>query len=649
MSLRVRRRVTRRKSNNHFIETAVVPTRDGINLATDIHRPIVDGKMLEEPMPVLLQRTPYDKSSPARLEEAAFFTNRGYVTVMQDCRGRYESEGGFTKYVNDGQDGLDTMEWLAEQPWCNGKVGTFGLSYAAHTQAALASLNPPNLAAMWLECGGFSSAYHSGCRNGGAFELRQVTWAFREALESPEARGKPETTRAAMMRQDLHEWFGRFPWKRGHSPLSWTPEYEEYLMEIWGHEGYDEYWQQAGLCAKEHYGGFADVPQVHQCSWYDPYAASTVENYLGLSWAKKSRVSLIMGPWTHGGRSASYAGNVDFGAQATLDNAREGSFNEQRLAFFDRWLKEEDRHRADTEVGPYTGADTQVGPNTRQAQGERGRDDGPGERAPVKLFVMGGGSGRKNPEGRLDHGGKWVEETAWPPARVKETPLYLNGGGRLSIGLPEPGTRPSRYRFDPETPVPTIGGNISSGMPIMEPGGFDQRESEEFFGCQAPYLPLASRRDVLVFQTEPLTEDVEVTGPVAVKLWISSTAVDTDFTAKLVDVYPPSRDYPEGYALNLSDGILRTKFRNSWSEPELMEPGEVYAIRIDLYPTSNLFVQGHRIRLDISSSNFPRLDVNGNTGENPAWSPIRLTAHNTVYHDHGRPSHAVLWMAAGEC
>lgn len=617
MSLRVRRRATRRKSNNHFIESAMVPARDGVRLATDIHRPIADGKMVEEPLPVLLQRTPYYRGTSARMEEAAFFTNNGYVTVVQDCRGRYDSEGGFTKYVDEGQDGYDTLEWLVEQPWCNGKIGTFGLSYAAHTQAALACLNPPNLAAMWLECGGFASAYHSGCRNGGAFELRQVTWAFREALESPEVKANTDTTRAAMVRQNLHEWFDRFPWKPGHSPLSWTPEYEDYLMEIWGHDSFDEYWQQVGLCAMAHYGSFSDVPQVHQGSWYDPYAASTVQNYLALAEAKNSSMSLIMGPWTHGGHSVTYAGNVDFGPQSTLDNPREGSFNEQRLAFFNRWLK--------------------------------GHDGPESDRAPVKLFVMGGGSGRRNPEGRLDHGGKWVEEASWPPARVSETSLYFNSGGRLSIAMPGVGTEPSNYRFDPENPVPTIGGNISSGLPIMEPGGYDQRESEEFFGSKAPYLPLASRADVLVFQTDPLPEDLEVTGPVVVNLWVSSTAVDTDFTAKLIDVYPPSRDYPEGYALNLSDGVLRTKFRNSWSNPTMMEPGEIYPISIDLYPTSNLFVQGHRIRLDISSSNFPRLDVNGNTGKNPALSPIKLTADNMVYHDQRHPSHVVLWMAAGDC
>lgn len=617
MSLRVRRRVTRRKSNNHYIDTAMVPTSDGISLATDVHRPMLDGKMVEEPLPVLLQRTPYDKGLSARLEEAAFFTNNGYVTVVQDCRGRYDSEGGFTKYVDEGQDGYDTLAWLAEQPWCNGKIGTFGLSYAAHTQAALASLNPPNLAAMWLECGGFASAYHSGCRNGGAFELRQVTWAFREALESLKARASSDTIRAAMARQNLHEWFARLPWKPGHSPLSWAPEYEDYLMEIWGHDSFDEYWQQVGLCAVAHYGPFSDVPQVHQCSWYDPYALSTVQNYLALSETKSSAVSLIMGPWTHGGRSVTYAGNVDFGPQSTLDNSREGSFNQQRLAFFDRWLKDEDNDWT--------------------------------SRAPVKLFVMGGGSGRRNPEGRLEHGGKWVEETAWPPLRVSETPLYLNPGGKLSVAMPEVESGPSTYQFDPDWPVPTIGGNISSGLPIMEPGGYDQRESEEFFGSRTPYLPLASRPDVLVFQTDPLSDDLEVTGPVVVNLWISSTAVDTDFTAKLIDVYPPSRDYPEGYALNLSDGVLRTKFRMSWSSPVLMEPGRIYPICIELYPTSNLFARGHRIRLDVSSSNFPRLDVNGNTGKNPVLSPIKVKAENTVYHDHGHPSHLVLWMATGDC
>jgi putative CocE/NonD family hydrolase len=176
----------------------------------------------------------------------------------------------------------------------------------------------------------------------------------------------------------------------------------------------------------------------------------------------------------------------------------------------------------------------------------------------------------------------------------------------------------------------------------MGAGGFDQRESSEFYGSTQPYLPLASRPDVLVFQTEPLAENVEVTGPLTVELWVSSTARDTDFTAKLLDVYPPSPDYPEGYALNLTDGILRAKFRESWEETTLMEPGEVYRVTVQLFPTSNLFVKGHRIRIDVSSSNFPRFDVNGNTGENPAVSAVKLPAQNSVYHDAERPSNILL-------
>ena len=181
----------------------------------------------------------------------------------------------------------------------------------------------------------------------------------------------------------------------------------------------------------------------------------------------------------------------------------------------------------------------------------------------------------------------------------------------------------------------------------MSAGGYDQRESEEFFGSEEPYLPLASRSDVLVFQTDPLIENTEITGPVSVRLWVSSSAVDTDFTAKLIDVYPASSDYPEGFALNLTDGILRVKFRNSWEYPEPMVPGDIYQIEVGLLPISNLFVKGHRIRLDISSSNFPRFDVNGNTGQNPATSAIRIPAVNTVYHDDIHNSYVLLSVVPG--
>ncbi|MFQ6026746.1 MAG: CocE/NonD family hydrolase [Dehalococcoidia bacterium] len=588
----------------------MIPMRDGINLAADLHRPGREGQPLTEPLPVLLQRTPYNKAEEARTVEPRFFARHGYVSVVQSCRGRYASQGGFTKYVSDGPDGYDTVEWLARQPWCNGKVGTYGLSYAAHTQGALACLNPPHLAAMWLECGGFSNAFQSGCRNGGSFELRQVTWAYREALQSPEVHNNPLIKRAAMESQSLHDWFHRIPWKKGHSPLQWAPEYESYLMEIWTSEVFDEYWQQIGLCMESYYPDFADVPQVHQGSWYDPYASSTTDNYMALSQMKTGPVWLIMGPWTHGARSVTHSGDADFGYQSTIDNNLDGDYNQLRLGFFDHWLK--------------------------------GQDNGWEEAPKVRVFVMGGGSGNRNSQGRLDHGGHWRAEKEWPLARAQDTPFYLQPGGNLSIQSPSGRGHYGQYLFDPHRPVPTVGGNISSALPIMEPGGFDQREAPEFFGSQPPYLPLASRPDVLVFQTEPLAADLEVTGPISVNLWVSSSAVDTDFTAKLVDVYPPSEDYPAGYALNLTDGVLRAKFRNSWTEPELLEPEVVYPITIRLYPTSNLFAQGHRLRLDLSSSNFPRLEVNGNTGENPAVSSVKVTARNTVYYDAERPSHVVL-------
>ena len=182
----------------------------------------------------------------------------------------------------------------------------------------------------------------------------------------------------------------------------------------------------------------------------------------------------------------------------------------------------------------------------------------------------------------------------------------------------------------------------------MQAGGFDQRETPEFYGSRPPYLPLAARPDVLVFQTELLTDELEVTGPISVNLWVSSSVVDTDFTAKLLDVYPPTQDYPEGYALNLTDGILRAKFRDSWERPELLQPGQVYSLSIQLLPTSNLFVRGHRVRLDVSSSNFPRFDVNGNTGENPGISPVRILARNTIYHSLDYPSHMVLPLIPAE-
>jgi putative CocE/NonD family hydrolase len=241
----------------------------------------------------------------------------------------------------------------------------------------------------------------------------------------------------------------------------------------------------------------------------------------------------------------------------------------------------------------------------------------------------------------MEHGGRWRAEQEWPLARTQYTPYYLHADGALSPETPAADARPTTYAFDPTDPVPTIGGNISVGYEVMPNGAFDQRGSSAVFGAKDG-LPLSARSDVLVFQTPPLAEDVEVTGPITVELWASSACVDTDFTAKLLDVYPPNVDYPDGYAMNIGDSIIRARFRNDRTRAEFLTPGEVARFTITLYPTSNVFARGHHIRLDISSSNFPRFDVNPNTGDPLGHHRRTVVAHNTVYHDAAHPSHILL-------
>jgi uncharacterized protein len=295
----------------------MVPARDGVLLATDVYRPEGPG-----PFPVLLERTPYDKSAASRSERtaadarprsrpevAAYFAGHGYAVVYRDCRGRYRSGGRFTKYLSEAEEGFDTLAWLQHQPWRNGRIGTFGLSYAAHTQAAPGCFDPPRLAAQFLDCRGFSNAYRSGIRHGGAFDLKQATWAYRNAL----ADARDPAVKAALAAQDIGAWFRRMPWRKGDSPLSMAPEYEDYLFEQWSHGVFDDYWKQPGIFAEGFYDRYADVPIVHLSGWYDPYARTAMENYVGLSRVKRSRMQLVLGPWTHGDRSSSYAGEVEFG------------------------------------------------------------------------------------------------------------------------------------------------------------------------------------------------------------------------------------------------------------------------------------------------------------------------------------------------
>jgi uncharacterized protein len=592
----------------------MVPARDGVRLATDVYRPPGIG-----PFPVLLERTPYDKSAPSRSERtaavaaprsraevAAYFLRHGYAVVYQDCRGRYRSEGRFTKYLSEAQDGYDTLAWLMTRPWCNGRIGTFGLSYAAHTQAALGCLDPPGLAAQFLDCGGFSNAYRSGIRHDGAFDLKQATWAYNNAL----ADARDPAVKAALQAEDIKAWFARMPWRRGHSPLRAAPEYEDYLFEQWSHGRFDDFWKQPGIYAEGYWDRYADVPIVHLSGWYDPYARTAVENYVGLSRRGHAPNRLILGPWTHGDRSLSYAGDVDFGVAAAVDGNLAEDFLALRCNWFDCWLK--------------------------------GVENGVDKDPPVRIFVMGGGSGRRNNAGRLDHGGRWRTAADWPLPQTRWTAYYLHGDRTLGPAKPDAGMPPLGFRFDPRDPVPTIGGALSSGEPLMRGGAYDQREGPRVFGARTPFRPLSERADVLSFATPPLDREIEVAGPVTVRLWIASDSPDTDFTAKLIDVHPPNHDYPEGFAMNLTEGLLRVRYRDSWERPTWLAPGAVYAITIDLFPIGNLFTPGHCLRLDISSSNFPHFDVNSNSGEPEGSMDHPRIAENRIFLDSQRPSHIML-------
>jgi len=606
-----------RPSGATLTSDVMVPMRDGVRLATDIYAPEASGSW-----PVILERTPYGKTTPSRSERtradpkprtrsevAEFFVQHGYVVVYQDCRGRYKSEGAFVKYLSDGNDGYDTCAWILRQPWCNGRIGTMGLSYAAHTQGALGSAGAPGVAAMFLDSGGFSNAYQGGIRQGGAFELKQATWAFNNAIESPEIQ-RDSAKLEAMRAIDVKAWFRRLPWKRGDSPVTLAKEYEDYLFEQWEHGVFDDYWKQLGIYGAGFYDQYPDAAMVHMSSWYDPYPRTATDNYIALSKKKRGPVRLILGPWTHGDRQLTYAGDVDFGPTATIDGNVATDFLTLRLRWFDRYLK-----------GIRNGVDAEP---------------------KVRVFVMGGGTGRRNAAGRIDHGGRWRAERDWPIPDTAWTSYFFARSGGLGVEKSRDDFAWDEYVFDPRTPVPTIGGTVTSGQPVMVGGAFDQREAPRFFGSREPYKALAERADVLAFQTPPLADDVEITGPISAHLWISSDCPDTDFTIKLVDVYPTSPDYPEGFAMNVTDGILRVRYRDSWEHPSLMTPGTVYPIRIDAFPTSNLFKRGHRIRIDVSSSNFPHFDVNPNTGDPEGQASEWRVATNRVYLDRARPSHVVL-------
>lgn len=605
----------------HAIRNVMVPARDGVHLATDVYLPERAGAVTGR-FPTIVERTPYNKDGNAA-PLTAYFVPRGYAVVVQDVRGRYNSEGKWRPLRDDGPDGADLLKWIAEQPWSNGKVGTVGTSYGGATQHALAIANAPALAAM-VPVDAMSNAGRFGVRHNGAFELRWLNWVMTlgiasgttasptglvKATKGEQAAARAANPKAAVpalieMGDHVREYVRALPMRPDTTPLKFAPEYQQWLIEAMDHGDNDKFWTDMGASVVDHLDTYQDVPAYHVTGWYDSWGSQVANlNYVQLSKSKKSLQRLLIGPWTHGGQGISYSGIAEFGKEAAVD------MNAVRLRWFERWLL--------------------------------GRENGVDHEAPVRIFVMGSGDPHKTPEGRLFVGGAWRDEHEWPLARTVYTPFYLHANGLLSPRKPQEPEASTRYAFDPQNPVPTIGGNVSSEGDLMPRGAMDQRCYPEHWLCKDT-LPLSARKDVVVFQTPPLDRDIEVTGRLVVKLWASSDGPDTDFTAKLIDVYPPSGDFPAGVDLNVGDSIVRARYRESLKTAKMLEPGRPAEFTIEMYPTSLVFRRGHRIRLDISSSNFPRFDINPNTGEplnqNRSWR----VAENTIYHDGKHPSSLIL-------
>lgn len=591
-------------------KNVMVAMRDGVKLATDIYFPAQNGTRAAGKFPVILDRTPYNKERGANTLRT--LARAGYIGVAQDTRGRYASEGRWRMLVDDPQDGYDAIEWIAAQPWSNGKVGMIGGSYEGMVQHAAAEMRPPHLTAILPTYGGCNVGIY-GMRHMGAFELRFFNWIFAlGARESPAALADAGLRKALSEAADnVKSYLQRLPLRAGATPLQLAPDYEAWLVEAMGHGDNDAWWRRKGLNVIDHVADYADIPVWHVTGWYDSWTAQVADQTYASLAKTKHQQKLLVGPWTHGGNGRSVSGDVEFGPQAAMPS------NTMTLRWYGHWLK--------------------------------GEENGAERDAPVRIFVMGGGDparpgvATRTANGRLFHGGQWRDETAWPLPAAKNQSYFLHADRSLSTAPPSRLGSLS-WQFDPARPVPSIGGGLSSFTGVLEPGGFDQACKPQFWGC-ADTLPLSARNDILVFQTASLGADIEVTGPIAVKLSVSSSAPDTDFTAKLIDIYPPSADYPAGYALNLTDGIIRARYRKSLEKAELMRPGEITEVKLQLYPTSNLFKKGHRIRLDISSSNFPRFDVNPNTGEPLNDNRRTAIATNKVYTGGVNASQLVLPIA----
>lgn len=570
-----------------------VMARDGVSLATDFYFPAVAGVLAGGVHPAILLRTPYNRQGAAA--ELRRYAQLGYVGVAQDCRGRYGSGGEFTPYLNEANDGYDTMAWICRQPWSDGRIGTYGSSYAAALQSAAACQHPPGLSAMVIEVGPHSS-FHSSMRHNGALELRFLVFAFNMAATSREALADPAL--AAILKEAAdHVWdyLRCGPLRPGLTPLALVPAYESWAISIATHGCYDLFWQHPGYGPRPYFHHYPDIPTLYIGGWYDTYTRGTLENYIMQSAKQQSAVQAVIGPWTHGGVGGRSAGDADFGVAAEVD------VSDLRRRWFGQWL-----------LGEKQGLEA----NRR-----------------LRYFSMGEAGARAS--GGIERGGEWHSSVAWPPENSRKVFFFLHPEGELAPCRWEGEDGQSSFVYDPDDPVPCIGGNLSA-MPLPA-GVFDQRDDARFLG-RGHGLPLSARNDILCFVSRPLKNPLTLAGPLRVQLHVSSSAPDTDFTVKLVDLCPPSAGAAAGLALNISDSICRLRFHQGYEREALVKPGQVVLLEFELYPTACVFGRGHRLRLDISSSNYPRFDVNPNSGEALGRHRLTRKAINTVYHNARQPS-----------
>ncbi|HKE29203.1 MAG TPA: CocE/NonD family hydrolase [Bryobacteraceae bacterium] len=536
-----------------------VRMRDGVHLYANIFLPGDKAKM-----PAILVRTPYGKWETL-LPNYQGLLDHGYAIVVQDVRGRYESEGTFQPFTQEPADGDDTINWIARQPWSDGKVGMSGGSYLGIVQWKAALLNNPHLKALFPVVSGYDDYRDRFYSTGGAFKLgNRLEW-MSENLHVPG------------YHPDFSQYVLHLPLRT--ADFAATGRESDMYQQALAHPAFDSFWH--GISVKEHLDRVR-VPAFAVGGWYDNYAQSDLEAFAALR--KNSGLNrILIGPWPHN-MSILFEG-VDFGPESKVP------IGALMIEWFDQWLM--------------------------------GKDTPLVSQPPVKIFVMGAD--------------RWRDAGAWPPEQARARDFYLesagnanslSGGGALDESASRTGSRrdiADRFVFDPRDPVPTRGGSVCCNPRVFPWGPMDQR-------------PVEQRPDVLVYTTHPLRQDVEAVGPVKAVLYVSTTARDTDFTAKLVDVFP------DGTARNLTDGILRLRYRNSLEHAEMAVPGQVYQITVDAGVTGNVFLRGHRIRLEISSSNFPRFDRNPNTGTPVANETKPTKATQTVYHDQQRPSRLVLMV-----